>query len=104
MNANLGGGAYAGPIAISANTNGAGAEGFTQAAGATIATTNAGPGAVAINVNAAGGGTGGAVLGNITTGSGGTLAVATDTGGNGTGGSITRTGATLLNVDRARWH
>jgi filamentous hemagglutinin family protein len=98
VNANLGGGAYSGPIAITANTNGAGAEGFTQATGASIATTNASPTAVSVAVNAAGGGTGGAVLGNITSGSGGTITVGTNAGGNATGGSITRTGATLLNA------
>jgi hypothetical protein len=51
--------AGAAPVAIQANTDGAGAQGFTMAAASTITTTDAGPGAVAIDVNAGGGGTGG---------------------------------------------
>jgi hypothetical protein len=53
---------------------------------------------VRVNVNAAAGGTGGAALGNITTGSGGRITVATNTGGNATGGSITESAGTLLNA------
>jgi trimeric autotransporter adhesin len=84
-------------IAIAANQDGSGAEGFSQTTG-TIQTTNATANAVAINVNAAGGGTGSAALGNISTGSGGTITVSTATGGNTSGGSITQAALTLLNV------
>jgi hypothetical protein len=84
-------------IVIAANQDGSGAEGFSQTAGA-IQTSNATAGAVAINVNAAGGGTGSAGLGDITTGSGGTITVSTATGGNSSGGSITQTALTLLDV------
>ena len=100
LNAALGD-ATDGTITIMANTNGAGAEGFTQNVGGTITTGNAGGGAVAISVNAAGGGTGAAALNNITTGAGGTITVTTATGVNATGGSITQTAATLLNSGAA---
>src|SRR5205823_14497348 len=60
-------------ITINANTDGAGAQGFTMNAGGAITTTNATAGAVAINVNAAAGGTGAAALRSITTGSGGKI-------------------------------
>src|SRR5204862_2251856 len=46
--------------------------------------------------NAAGGGTGGAALGSVTTP--GTLTVATDTGANTSGGSITQAAGTLLDA------
>ena len=85
-------------VTINANTDGAGAQGFTMNAGGAITTTNASSSAVAISVNAAGGGTGGAALRGITTGSGGTITVATNTGGNSTGGSITQTAGGLLNA------
>ncbi|MCL4206325.1 MAG: hypothetical protein KJ000_27905 [Pirellulaceae bacterium] len=84
-------------IAIAANQDGAGAEGFSQTAG-TIQTTNASASAVAIDVNAAGGGAGSAALGDISSGSGGTITVSTATGGNASGGSITQTALTLLNA------
>ncbi|MBI1848175.1 MAG: filamentous hemagglutinin N-terminal domain-containing protein, partial [Candidatus Rokubacteria bacterium] len=90
--------AGAGTVTINANTAGAGASGFTMNAGSSITTTSATGSAVAINVNAAAGGTGGAALRDITTGSGGTITVATDTGGNTTGGSITQAAGTLLNA------
>ncbi len=89
-----------GTVTIAANQDGAGAEGFSMAAGSSIATTNATAGAVTINVNAAGGGTGAAALRSITTGSGGTLTVATSTGNTG-GGSITQAQGTLLNAGAA---
>jgi len=84
-------------IAIAANQDGAGAEGFSQTAG-TIQTTNDTASAVAIDVNAAGGGAGSAALGDISSGSGGTITVSTATGGNASGGSITQTALTLLNA------
>ena len=90
--------AGSGTVAINANTDGAGNQSFTMAAGSSITTTDATANAVQINVNAVSGGTGRAALRDITTGSGGTLTVATNTGGNATGGDITQTAATLLNV------
>jgi hypothetical protein len=90
--------AGAGTVTIAANKDGTGAEGFTMNAGSSITSTNATASAVTINVNAAGGGTGGAALGDITTGSGGTITVFTDTGGNTTGGSITQAAGTALDV------
>jgi filamentous hemagglutinin family protein len=96
VNANLGGGS--GTITINANTDGAGAEGFTQSGAASIATTSVSVNAVRVNVNAAAGGTGGATLGNVTTGSGGRITVATNTGGNLTGGSIDQNAGGLLDT------
>jgi len=74
--------AGAGTIAIAANTDGAGAQGYDQK-GASLLTTNATAGAVSITVNTAGGGTGDAVigLGSIGTNAGGTITVASN-GGN----------------------
>jgi len=96
VNAPLGGAGDSGTIAIKANTGGGGAGGFSQNVAGTIQTTNATASAVTIDVNAAGGGTGGAVLvANITTGSGGTITITTATGGNTTGDSITQTAGTL---------
>src|SRR6266508_3373939 len=78
-----------GTVAINANADGVGAQGFTMGAGSSIATTDA---------TAAAGGTGIAALRDISTGSGGTIAVTTRTGGNATGGSITQAAGTLLNT------
>ena len=75
--------------------DGAGAQGFTMNAGSSITTTNATAGAVQINVNAAGGGTGTAALRDITA-IGGTVSVATNAGGNTTGGAITQTAGTSI--------
>ncbi|HEY7320394.1 MAG TPA: filamentous hemagglutinin N-terminal domain-containing protein, partial [Candidatus Binatia bacterium] len=90
--------AGSGTVTINANTDGAGAQGFTMNAGSSITTANATVNAVQINVNAAGGGTGTAALRDITTGSGGTLSIATNTGGNTTGRDITQTAGTMLDV------
>jgi hypothetical protein len=79
LSANVGG-AGSGTVTVNTNTNGAGADNFTMAAGSSITTTNATGSAVAINVNAATGGTGGAALRGITTGSRCTIAVATNSG------------------------
>jgi filamentous hemagglutinin family protein len=87
-----------GAVTIGANQNGAGGEDFIMNASSSITTTNATANAVEINVNAAGGGTGDAFLGNITTGFGGTLTVATNSGNNTAGDDITQTAGTLLNV------
>ncbi len=94
VNANVGGGS--GTITVNANTDGAGAEGFTQSGAANITTTSVSVNAVRVNVNAAGGGTGGATLGNVATGSGGRITVGTNTGGNATGGSIDHNAGGLL--------
>ena len=59
-------------------------------------------GAVQINVNAAGGGTGTAALDSITVPVAGTLTVATNTGGNLTGGAITQNVGTSLSVGTAQ--
>ena len=85
-----------GTVVINANQDAAGAQSFAMNAGSSIVTTNATPFAVAINVNAAAGGTGTAALRDITTGSGGTITV--NTGSSATGGSITMPAGTL-NVD-----
>ncbi|MFZ3067502.1 MAG: hypothetical protein WA253_05080, partial [Gammaproteobacteria bacterium] len=85
-------------IALNANQDGSGGEGFTLANGGSITTTNGTANAVRINVNAAGGGTGSAVLGggNIQAANNATITVATNTGGNTTGGSITQNGNGLI--------
>lgn len=94
LNAALGG-ADDGAISIQANTDGAGAEGFTQNAAATITSGDTGANAIAITVNTAGGGTGAAVIGaNMSTGAGGTLTIDTANGGT-TGTGISRTAGTL---------
>lgn len=94
LNAALGGGDD-GAITIQANTDGAGAEGFTQNAAATITSGDTGANAIAITVNTAGGGTGAAVIGaNMTTGAGGTITIDTANGGS-TGTGISRTAGTL---------
>ncbi|WP_447979649.1 two-partner secretion domain-containing protein [Candidatus Nitrospira bockiana] len=90
--------AGAGTVTMAANADGAGAQGFTMNAGSSITTTNTSRAAVQIGVNAAGGGTGAAVLRNMTVGNGGTISVRTNTGGNTTGGDITQVAGTLLNV------
>ena len=68
-----------GTITISANQDGSGDEGFTQAASSTasssIRTTNTSDAAVSITVNTIAGGTGNATLRQITTGNGGTITV-----------------------------
>lgn len=94
----LGGALNSGAAAttINVNTDGSGADSFIQNAGATITTTNATASAVAINVNAAAGGTGGIDLGaNISTGSGGRITLSTNTGANSTGGSILQSAGVL---------
>ena len=70
-----------GTIAVAANTDGAGAQGYDQKA-ATISTGNTTPGAVSITVNTASGGTGDAIIGQGTIGSnaGGGLTVASHGG------------------------
>ncbi len=94
--------AGSGTVTINANTDGAGNQAFTMNAGSSITTTNTTAGAVQINVNAAGGGTGTAALDNITVPAAGTLTVATNTGGNLTGGAITQNAGTSLNVGTAQ--
>ncbi|HIE66040.1 MAG TPA: hypothetical protein EYQ01_09605 [Nitrospira sp.] len=85
--------ATANTISILANQDGAGTEGFTQASGVSITTTNNTSSAVAITVNTSGGGTGGATLGTINAGSTlGQVTVAVNGGGvtdsNGVGNNI----------------
>ena len=82
--------AGSGTVTINANTDAAGAQGFTMNAGSSITTT----GGVNVNVNAAGGGTGTAALRDISTS--GTLTVQTNTGGNTTGGAISQTAGTTI--------
>lgn len=95
--------AGAGTVSINANTDGAGAQGFTMNAGSSIATTNSGANAVQIVVNSLAAGTGAASLrGSITTGNGGTATVSTRgqaaVGGNTTGGAITQGAALTVNT------
>lgn len=85
-----------GTVALNANTDGAGANNFSMAAGSSITTTNASSSAVAITANAGGAGTGTIALRDITTGAGGTITV-TQNGAN-VGNAITQTAATALNV------
>jgi hypothetical protein len=74
--------ATANTISILANQDGAGTEGFTQASGVSITTTNNTSSAVAITVNTSGGGTGGATFGTINAGSTlGRVTVAVNGGG-----------------------
>jgi hypothetical protein len=86
-----------GLVTIDANTGGTGTNNFVMNTGSSITDTNTSTNAVAIDVNTAGGGSGAATLGNITTGNGGTITVITNTGSNTTGGAITQTASTLLN-------
>lgn len=87
--------AGSGTVTMDANQSGVGGQNFTMNTGSSITTTNASSSAVTINVNTAAGGTGSAVLRDITTGNGGTITVATDTGGNITGSDITQPTGTL---------
>ena len=66
-----------GMVAISANTDGLGSEGFVQSSNRTITTTNTSLNSVSIAVNTAGGGTGNATIAGITAGgaAGGTLTI-----------------------------
>ena len=98
--------AGAGTVSINANTDGAGAQGFTMNAGSSIATTNSGANAVQIVVNSPTGGTGAASLrGSISTGNGGTATVSTRgqaaAGGNTTGGAIAQSAALAMNTGAA---
>lgn len=98
--------AGSGTVSINANTDGAGAQGFTMNAGSSIATTNSGANAVQIVVNSPTGGTGAASLrGSISTGNGGTATVSTRgqaaAGGNTTGGAITQGAALAMNTGAA---
>ena len=98
--------AGSGTVSINANTDGAGAQGFTMNAGSSIATTNSGANAVQIVVNSPTGGTGAASLrGSISTGNGGTATVSTRgqaaAGGNTTGGAITQSAALAMNTGAA---
>jgi hypothetical protein len=82
VNAPLGGAGTSGTITIAANTDGVGAQGYTQSPAGNLQTTNGTTGAVAITVNTASGGTGDAVLGTGSVGgnSGGTITVAANAG------------------------
>ncbi len=77
LSANLNAGS--GTIAIAANTDGAGTDGYDQKAAA-LTTTNTGANAIAITVNTAAGGTGSATIGQGSTGAGGTVTVAANGG------------------------
>ncbi|MFO0796528.1 MAG: tandem-95 repeat protein [Gemmataceae bacterium] len=83
-----------GTITLAANTDGAGAEGFSQTAGL-IATGNTSTAATTVTVNTAAGGTGNASLDNTNVGTGttgGRLTVATN------GGSVVYAGAAALSA------
>ena len=92
VNANVGDGSTAGTITIAANTDGAGTQGYTQAATASLITSNATTSAIGITVNTASGGTGNAILGiaNAGTTTAGTYSV------NANGGSIAMNPAFLV--------
>ena len=83
--------AGSGTVSMNANSDGAGAQSFTMNAGSSITATNA----VAVTVNAAGGGTGAATLRNINTGLG-SLAVTTNPVGNTVGGGITQVAGSTI--------
>jgi filamentous hemagglutinin family protein len=87
--------AGSGTVSINANSDGAGAQGFTMNAGSSITTTNS---PVAITVNTTGGGTGAATLRNIATGTG-ALTVATNPGANIVGGGITQVAGTSITAN-----
>ncbi len=98
--------AGSGIVSINANSDGAGAQGFTMNAGSSIATTDTGANAVQIIVNSPTGGTGAAsLIGSITTGNGGTATVSTRgqaaVGGNTTGGAITQGAVLTVNTGAA---
>ena len=80
-----------GTVSMNANSDGAGAQNFTMNAGSSITAPNA----VAVTVNAAGGGTGAATLRNIDTGLG-SLAATTNPGGNTVGGGITQVAGSTI--------
>ncbi len=87
VNASTGLNATASTITIAANQDGAGAQGFSQANGTTIQTTNAGATAISITV----GGTGGAGLAALQTGGAGRTTVTA-------GGAISDTNAAAANI------
>lgn len=91
LGANIGAAATTGTISISANTDGAGAEGISQTAGSII-TANTTATAATIVVNTAGGGTGNASIDATAIGSaaGGTLTITSN------GGSVLYPGAAAL--------
>ncbi len=87
VNASTGLNATASTITIAANQDGAGAQGFSQANGTTIQTTNAGATAISITV----GGTGGAGLAALQTDGAGRTTVTA-------GGAISDTNAAAANI------
>ncbi len=93
VNFNAGSGVTAGgTISILANQDGSGAEGFTQASGTTIQTTNTGTSAISITVNTGGGGTGNAAIAALQTGLGGRVTIQAN------GGAITDNNAGSTNI------
>lgn len=84
LDGTIGGAGFSGRVAITANTDGLGSQGFTHSVGGIIQTTNPDNGgtALAIDVNTAGGGTGDAILGVSTVGAtaGGTIVVNSNKG------------------------
>ena len=82
----------AGTVAMSANQDGAGAEGLTMAVGSSITTTNATAAAVSLVVNTGVGGTGSASLTSIQSGAAGTVTV------NANGGSIADANGATVNI------
>lgn len=87
-----------GTVAINANQNASGNEGFVMHSGSSIATTNTGTSAVNITVNTTAGGSGAAQLTDIKTGNGGRITVTTKPLANTTGDSITQLSGGLLDV------
>jgi hypothetical protein len=82
VNAAVGGPGTSGTININANTDGAGANGYTQTTAGNLQTTNTTGSAATIIVNTPGGGSGNAVLGtgSIGANAGGTIAVTSNGG------------------------
>ncbi|QDU31369.1 Hemolysin, chromosomal [Anatilimnocola aggregata] len=96
LNANVNAGAST--ISISANQDGAGSEGFTQASGTSIVTTNATATALVVRVNTAAGGTGGAALGLLEVGAAPGQITVNTTSTAGSGGAIIDNNAGVLNL------
>jgi Ca2+-binding RTX toxin-like protein len=88
INASAGLNAGAGTIAILANQDGSGSQGFTQADATTVQTTNTGTSAISITV----GGTGAAAIAALQTGAGGRVTITA-------GGAITDANAGTSNIN-----
>jgi hypothetical protein len=80
INAALGDLASSGTVAIAANTDGAGSQGFSMSSSGSIRTLDGSSAACSITVNLGGGGTGDATVNNVQVGGTGTIAIESNAG------------------------